>query len=169
MTTTIWIGSIRRQRSALDRSDLRLLAWGSSGVALGLRDWSVVVFRFALENFFFFFFFYKALSDFWFRSDFWFSDLLCIGVFLFLFFGEFVGTSVICWLLGLPWALLEACRGLGSVTNFFFFFQISKFFLGPFLFFFFFLLESKANKFLFIYLRVFLILWLRVFLNTEQI
>ena len=43
----------------------------------------------------------------------------------------------------------------------FFFFKdfSSKFFLG---FFFFWLLESRTNKFLFIYLRVFLIFFLRV-------
>ena len=68
-------------RSGLDRSDLRLLAWGSSGVALTLRDWGIIVFRFALG----FFFLYKALSDFWF------SDLLCIGFFFFFFFWRICG------------------------------------------------------------------------------
>ena len=40
------------------------------------------------------------------------SDLvICFVLVFFFFFGESVGTSVICW----------ACHGLGSITIFFFF------------------------------------------------
>ena len=153
MTTTIWIGSIRRQRSALDRSDLRLLAWGSSGVALGLRDWSVVVFRFALENFFFFFFFYKALSDFWFRSDFWFSDLLCIGVFFFFFFWRIRGYLCNLLIVGLAVGFVGGLSWAWLCYKFFFFFSDFKIFFGAFFvfFFFFFLKLKQINFYLFIW------------------
>ena len=106
-TMMIWIvdwTDLRRQ-SGLDWSDLRLLTWGLSGVALALRDWGVAVFRFALGNFLFF---DKALCDFWF------SDLLCIGFFFFLiifFFYYFIIFWRICGylynLLGLSWAWLN--------------------------------------------------------------
>ena len=67
MMTTIWVGLIQSDLEILqrrDRSDLRLLAGGSSSVALKVRDWGVVVFRFALGLlviYFFFSFFIKPL------------------------------------------------------------------------------------------------------------
>ena len=123
---TIWTGPIRSPSVGL-----RL----KRRCSYTLRDWGIIVFRFALG----FFFLYKALSDFWF------SDLLYIGFFFFFFFfffGESVVTFVIGWPLGLPWALVGACHGLGSVTIFFFSFLdfSSNFFLG---FFFFFVLAWK--------------------------
>ena len=107
----------RQQRSGLDRSPMMIWTRSIRRRRSGLDRSDLCLLAWGSSGV------ALALKD-------WGIALFRFALGFFFFFGESVGTSVICWLLGLPWAWL-------------YFIYIYIFFF----FFFFFLLESRANKF----------------------